>query len=1249
MGEKFISGAKPAMAVLQPLWLNHFTDRALIDFGSLQLSFIDAANVRKTPPNSQEESQQYELSSVRIFSHVSVQKQTSGPELIEERTANQTLVWSIGRVSANESVPNYGSTSDGAAAPFGAVGAKLYDVAFQPVTIRSPSDVGYRSLGVSLAAIDDHRQRAIGIAATANAASQGSIDDLAEYLNTGYWAFSGYQGTAPRHWLPGATVSVNINGLSGSDKVLAEAALDAWEEICDITFNYTAGTAQITYENGNDGKANTPHTVSGANLTSAKVHIALNYNNPLITRAEVFLHETGHALGLGHQGPYNESATYGVENIFTNDTVQWSVMSYFRQNNLGGATNAPVFTPQMADITAVQGFYGLKNTRTGPDTYGFGSPAGSVYDFSRYSGPFALTIYDSSGIDILNCSGYSAPQTVNLTPGTWSSIGGHKNNIGIFTTTTIENATGGTGQDTIIGNGVGNTLNGNDGNDALNGGAGTVRDILNGEAGNDILNGGPGADIMRGGTENDTYAVDDVNDVVFENANQGTDLVNSVVSLTLSANVENLKLLGANLNGTGNNLNNTLTGSSGNNILLGGLGDDTLKGGLGLDTLDGGDGFDSADFSDKTTAVVLTLNGSVVATAFVGGVAEDTVRNIENVGGGSGDDRLTGDGLANRLAGGLGADILVGGGANDYLIGGSGIDRLDGGIGFDTAYYLSDGGLNGIRVTYSAPGSASVIDSFGNTDTLISIESIYGTNRNDIITGSSGSESFLPGRGNDTVSGGGGSDTISYLADDAATSGVTINLATGSVTGAYYGNDALTGFFRWVYGTQKNDTLIANSAGGQRLEPSLGVDIITGGVGFDILRYDDYRTTGSGLGVTYRVGTTAGTGTVVDAGGSTDSFSGIEYLSGSWNNDTFIGGAIIAYFQGIGGNNTYRGGVAGFDRVDYSFDDSFGATHGVNINLATGTGTNAFGGTDTFVNIHSSLGTIFTDTFVGSGADDQFFGLRGTDSITGGLGNDAADYSQDANYGGLQGVNVNLRLNQATDGFGSLDTLSSIEYATGTRFVDTIEGSTGANLLRGLAGADSLNGGLGVDWVDYDWDRFYGGNGGVTVSLATGSGRDGFGSTDSLIGFENVAGTIFVDIITGDGLANRLSGSDGNDTLNGAAGNDVLDGGIGQDTFVFNTALHPTANVDSVSDFRVVDDTIQLENAIFAKLTTTGALAATAFFTGAAAHDADDRIIYNNATGALIYDSNGNLAGGATQFATLALNLGLSSADFVVI
>ena len=169
----------------------------------------------------------------------------------------------------------------------------------------------------------------------------------------------------------------------------------------------------------------------------------------------------------------------------------------------------------------------------------------------------------------------------------------------------------------------------------------------------------------------------------------------------------------------------------------------------------------------------------------------------------------------------------------------------------------------------------------------------------------------------------------------------------------------------------------------------------------------------------------------------------------------------------------------------------------------------------------------------------------------------------------------------------------------------------------------------------------------ITAAEHVASTLNGGAGADVLIGHDAA------DHLTGGAGDDRLSGGGGIDTLDGGAGVDLLTGGVGGDTYVFNAALNPTTNLDHITDF-ASEDTIDLENGVFTALTTTGPLAAGAFFAAAGAttaHDADDRIVYNTTTGALFYDADGNQAGGvaAVQFAVLDNHAALSSADFVVV
>jgi serralysin len=282
----------------------------------------------------------------------------------------------------------------------------------------------------------------------------GSISDLASYLYQGYFVWDGEGGKV--HWWTSSPVTVNITALTTTEQNLAQLALADWSRVANISFSYTTGAAQITYNHNGTGTAQTNWNYdSSGHMTSATIDISSDWasagngvNNYLM---QTYLHETGHAIGLGHQGAYNNTGTYGTNNVYSNDTWQWSVMSYFNQSNYGGASYDYVVTPEMADIYAVQHLYGARSS-TGGLTYGFHSNAGTPFDFTAYTGTPAFTIYNNAYNNTLDASGYFSNQVLDATPGHWSSIGGKTDNIGIYLTTNINNLVGGYGSDLIIPN-----------------------------------------------------------------------------------------------------------------------------------------------------------------------------------------------------------------------------------------------------------------------------------------------------------------------------------------------------------------------------------------------------------------------------------------------------------------------------------------------------------------------------------------------------------------------------------------------------------------------------------------------------------------------------------------------------------------------------------------------------------------------------------------------------------------------------
>jgi Ca2+-binding RTX toxin-like protein len=397
-----------------------------------------------------------------------------------------------------------------------------------------------------------------------------------------------------------------------------------------------------------------------------------------------------------------------------------------------------------------------------------------------------------------------------------------------------------------------NTITSGHGHDTLTGGAGN--DTLTSGAGDDRLDGGIGVDSMSGGTGNDTYVVDDSGDRVTELDGQGTDTVLSSITYALGTQMEHLELTGSlAINGTGNDLANTLTGNSGNNTLSGGASNDTLVGGdgddvlngdadddvifggAGADTIDGGAGSDTASYSGSIAAVIVNLTDNTTS----GGHAEgDRLTTIENLIGSSAyGDTLTGNSGVNRIEGGGGNDTLDGGGGSDTLLGGTGDDTY---IISNADVTITEFSGQGTDIVRSSVDHTLVADLENLTLTGNALISGTGNGQNNTLIANNSGNTLNGEAGNDTLTGGNGNDHLNGGANDDNLTGGNgdDNLSGGDGDDALIGgngNDTLNG-------DAGNDTLRA-TAGNNTLDGGAGNDTLVAGTGNDTLMGGDGNDT----------------------------------------------------------------------------------------------------------------------------------------------------------------------------------------------------------------------------------------------------------------------------------------------------------------------------------------------------------------------------------------------------------------------
>lgn len=316
----------------------------------------------------------------------------------------------------------------------------------------------------------------------------------------------GFRATTALYLVPGSDLTT-FSTLTAPQMELIDLALAQWSDVSNIKFqainpggysdNATMLFGNYQYDDSGGAFALLPENQGDRRSESEEGDVWFNLNSMFSENTPVpgtysfytIMHEIGHALGLNHPGPYNADGseiTYENSAKFFQDSGQYTIMSYFDGSNTGqlpGNINGAV-TPQLFDILAIQNKYGANmQTRPGDTVYGFGSNAGSTYDFALNRAP-QFSIWDGGGIDTLDVSGFSQPQTINLNPGTFSSIGGQTFNISIALNVMIENAVGGSGDDVIFGNSSENRIM-----------AGAGHDRIKGGYANDYIDGGEGVDI----------------------------------------------------------------------------------------------------------------------------------------------------------------------------------------------------------------------------------------------------------------------------------------------------------------------------------------------------------------------------------------------------------------------------------------------------------------------------------------------------------------------------------------------------------------------------------------------------------------------------------------------------------------------------------------------------------------------------------------------------------------------------------
>ena len=725
------------------------------------------------------------------------------------------------------------------------------------------------------------------------------------------------------------------------------------------------------------------------------------------------------------------------------------------------------------------------------------------------------------------------------------------------------------GNDTVRA-GIDHTLTANVENLVMTGAAqlGTGNGLNNSITGTAIANtldGGAGADAMAGGLGNDLYIIDNVGDTVTEGVGEGTDTVRSSVSYALAANVENLELTGgANINGSGNELDNLLTGNAANNTLSGGLGSDTLDGGTGADALLGGAG-DDVYIVDNAGDSVTEAAGEGLDTvrASVSFTLSDNAEAL--VLAGSANVNATGNGLNNTLLGNSGNNVLDGGTGADQMSGGTGddtyvVDQLD-----DTITELAGQGTDTVSsaVTWTLGNELEHLVLTGSANS-----NATGNGLNNTLLGNSGNNVLDGGTGDDQLTGGAGDDT--YVVEQV---GDSITEQAGQ------GTDTVRSAVTWTLGNELEHLVLTGSAninatgnelanhltgnsGDNVLDGGLSSDTLTGGAGDDTYIVDDVGDTVVEL---------AGEGTdtvrssvnfTLAANAEVLVLTGSAHINGTGNTlaNRLVGNSGMNLLDGGAGADQMTGGLGDDtyvvdDAGDTSIEQTGEGTDTVRSSIDWTLG-NALDNLVLTGNANlNGTGNALANTLTGNAGNNQLNGGLGGDTMAGGAGDDtyiiddALDVVTEAADEGTDSVVSSVDMTLAAN-IENLVLVGSASTGTGNTLANNLTGTALDNTLDGGSAADLMAGGAGNDLYIVD-------DASDSITEMAGDGVDTVRASVSYTladNVENLVLTASADInATGNSGDNAITGNSGNNTLSGHAGTDWLDGGAGDDTMLGGT------------------------------------------------------------------------------------------------